>query len=82
MIATIKPIRKPAKQVELSTREMEIISRFMFTAMVDVMREMNTYRETPAHDAFYAEAKAERDTIRRIQMKIDSALIDIQESIR
>ena len=41
MIATIKPIRKPAKQVELSARELEIISRFMFTAMVDVLREMN-----------------------------------------
>lgn len=82
MIATIKPIRKPAKQVELSARELEIISRFMFTAMVDVLREMNTYRENTVHDAFYAEAKAERDTIRRIQMKIESAMIDIQESIR
>jgi cell division FtsZ-interacting protein ZapD len=52
----------------------------MFTAMVDVLREMNTYRETAAHDAFYAEAKAERDTIRRLQMKIDSALIDLEET--
>jgi len=80
MITTLKPIRKPAMQVELSKREMEVISRFMFTAMVDVLREMNTYRETPVHDPFYTEAKAERDTIRRLQMKIDSALIDLEET--
>ncbi len=80
MIATLKPIRKPAMQVELSKREMEIISRFMFTAMVEVMQEMKTYRDNPVHDAFHAEAKTERDTIRRLQMKIDSALIDLEET--
>ncbi len=80
MITALKPIRKPAAKVELSKREMEIISRFMFTAMVEVMQEIRSYREIPAHDAFYEEARAEKDSIRRLQMKIESALIDLEET--
>lgn len=76
MITELKPIRKRSTQVELSHKELEIIQRFLFRSLVEVMQELNTYREIPQHDAFYKEAKAERETIIRLQMKIDSALID------
>lgn len=76
MITELKPIRKRATQVELSHKELEIIQRFLFRSLVEVMQELNTYREVPHHDAFYKEAKAERETIIRLQMKIDSAVLD------
>ena len=80
MIPTLKPIRKQAAQIELSKKEMEVVSRFLFAGMVEVLREMKTYRDEPHHDTFFMEAKAERDTIRRMQMKIESALADLQET--
>lgn len=76
MITELKPIRRSVATVELSKKELEIIQRVMFRALVDTLQELNTYRETPVHDPFYTEAKAERDTIRRLQMKVDSALLE------
>lgn len=77
MMPLIKPIRKRAANLELSEKEMQVISRLLFSGMVEVMREIKCYRETPAHDIFHAEAMQEKETIRRAQMKIDSALADL-----
>lgn len=77
MTPLIKPIRKRAAELELSEKEMQVISRLLFSGMVEVMREIKCYREIPAHDIFHAEAMQEKETIRRAQMKIDSALADL-----
>lgn len=75
--ATLKPIRKRAATLELTEREMQVVSRLLFAGMVELMREIKQYRDIPAHDAFHAEAMQEKDTIRRAQMKIDGALADL-----
>jgi hypothetical protein len=71
---TLQPIRKRTTRIEVSVRELAIIEACLFDGMVRLLKDSKQFDPVEERDDAYAmEARAEAETIRGLQRKMEFA---------
>lgn len=80
MTTTLQPIRRAVTTVEVTIRDIDVLERILFAAMVDVIRELHKYDDSRIGQDYAFEARMERETIRTLQTKLEQAREQIREA--
>ena len=71
---TIQKITKKTTRIEVTAREVALLEACMFDGMVRLLKDSKQFDPIEeADDAYAMEARAEADTIRAIQRKLEFA---------